>query len=168
MEHWQKITLGTIGGVIATFIFYYFVGKVLDYCYIRNKKRVYSNLPVPHRVNTKKSGKQRIYLRFESSNESWTWVTFCAGFRRITNPSLERFIHEEFESSGHECVAAVISNGSRVAGICAFLQEMKIEFFIEDFPTCCTNHLNTLSSTAKGSEVHSCSLSLSSIGHLIY
>jgi hypothetical protein len=57
MEHWQKITLGTIGGVIATVIFYYFVGKILDYCYIRNKKKVFSNVAVPHRVNPKKSGK---------------------------------------------------------------------------------------------------------------
>jgi len=57
MEHWQKIILGTLGGVIATFIFYYFVGKVLDYCYIRNKKKVYTGTrPVAYRVSSKGSG----------------------------------------------------------------------------------------------------------------
>jgi len=54
MEHWQKITIGTIGGVIATIVFYFFVGKLLDYCYIKKKKRPHSEVhPRPERFYAK-------------------------------------------------------------------------------------------------------------------
>jgi len=39
MEYWQKITVGTLGGFVATILFYYIMGKLLDYFYIRRKKR---------------------------------------------------------------------------------------------------------------------------------
>ena len=54
MEHWQKVTIGTIGGVVATFVFYFFVGKLLDYCYIKKKKRPHSEVhPRPERFYAK-------------------------------------------------------------------------------------------------------------------
>jgi hypothetical protein len=55
MEHWQKVSIGTIGGIVATFVFYYFVGKLLDYFYIKNKKKSHSEVhPRPERFYAKK------------------------------------------------------------------------------------------------------------------
>jgi len=82
-----------------------------------------------------------------------TFFHNLSGFRRTPNPALERFIHEEFESSRHECVAVVAFSQARVAGICAFLQDMKVEFFLEEFPDCCIRHLEGLKQENCGTNV---------------
>ena len=61
MEHWQKITFGTIGGVVATFVFYFFMGKLMDYFYIKRKKKTQSEVhPRPERFYAKKQAHVRI------------------------------------------------------------------------------------------------------------
>ena len=74
MEHWQKITFGTIGGVVATFVFYFFMGKLMDYFYIKRKKKTQSEVhPRPERFYAKKQAHVRI-----SSH---------TGFNELLNPS---------------------------------------------------------------------------------
>jgi hypothetical protein len=49
------LTIGTIGGVVATFVFYFFMGKLLDYFYIKRKKKTQSEVrPRPERFYAKK------------------------------------------------------------------------------------------------------------------
>ena len=62
--------------------------------------------------------------------------------KRKLRPDLERFAHEEFESQSHEVVAVVLSNLDKCIGIVAFLQERKVEYFVEHFPACLCNLLN--------------------------
>ena len=61
-------------------------------------------------------------------------------FMTYQNSELEKFIHEEFESSRHEVIIVIASTHKRSAAVCAFLQEMKVEFFVEKFPDCCLQH----------------------------
>ena len=57
MEHWQKVLIGTLGGFVATIIFYLVMGKLLDYFYIRRKTRRSSGaVAQPQRVYGKKKG----------------------------------------------------------------------------------------------------------------
>lgn len=71
MEHWQKVTIGTLGGLVATVIFYLIVGRLLDYFYIRNKKRRYSeNVARPERFYSKKRGSIKVKLKFNNDNAS--------------------------------------------------------------------------------------------------
>lgn len=52
-------------------------------------------------------------------------------------PEVERFVHEEFDSPNHDVVVLVVSSHDRCVGIAVFLQECKVEYFVESFPACC-------------------------------
>jgi len=54
----------------------------------------------------------------------------------------ETMIGEEYESPDHDVVAVVISNTKCCVGIAAFLQERKIQYFSEKFPSCCHKDIN--------------------------
>ena len=49
------------------------------------------------------------------------------GFR----PEIERFIHEEYESSNHDVVAVVISTAKKCVGVAVFCQDRQIQYFHE-------------------------------------
>ena len=67
MEHWQKVTIGTIGGVVATFVFYFFMGKLLDFFYIKNKKKSHSEVhPRPERFYAKNKGNIMVTIYTQS------------------------------------------------------------------------------------------------------
>jgi len=56
---------------------------------------------------------------------------------KFLNQEHESLIGEEYESADHDVVAVVLSNTKSCVGIAAYLQERKIQYFSEKFPTCC-------------------------------
>jgi hypothetical protein len=56
MEHWQKVAVGTVGGIVGTVIFYFFFGKLLEMFYVRKKRRMSTVQPRPERYFSKKKG----------------------------------------------------------------------------------------------------------------
>ena len=57
--------------------------------------------------------------------------------KSLFKPEIERFVHEEFDSANHDVVFIVMSNQKSCVGITVFMQDRKVEYFLELFPMCC-------------------------------
>eukprot|EP00095_Tigriopus_kingsejongensis_P010903 maker-scaffold348_size200312-snap-gene-0.29 protein:Tk10903 transcript:maker-scaffold348_size200312-snap-gene-0.29-mRNA-1 annotation:"hypothetical protein DAPPUDRAFT_113413" len=49
---------------------------------------------------------------------------------------------DPFESKVQECLVVVMSTETTMSGVCAFLNDKEVEFFVQDFPLCCQRHPN--------------------------
>ena len=108
MNHYLIVFGGAfIGMALTLLVFKYCLGPLLE---LLNRRPNENVQPVPHRISAKKS-------RFR--------------------PEIERFVHEEFESSNHDVVFIAMSNLKLCIGIAVFMQERKVEYFLEKFPQCC-------------------------------
>ena len=116
MNHYLIVFGGAfIGMGLTILVFKYCLGPLLE---LLNRRQDENVQPVPHRISAKKS-------RFR--------------------PEIERFVHEEFESSNHDVVFVAMSNSKLCIGIAVFMQERRVEYFLEKFPQCCVmdaNHEN--------------------------
>ena len=43
-----------------------------------------------------------------------------------------------YDSPDHDAVLVVIRNQTKCVGLTTFLQEIRIEYFVEEFPSCCS------------------------------
>ena len=112
------ITGGAFGGLALTFAVFYF-------CFDSLFQKLNTN-------HTKQGGPT-----------SYVPQRYSKGYRKL-RPDLERFVHEEFESPNHDVVALVMSTRQKCAGIAVFLQERKVEYFVESFPACCIEDIDSL------------------------
>ncbi|TRY60959.1 hypothetical protein TCAL_05748 [Tigriopus californicus] len=55
---------------------------------------------------------------------------------------LELLRREPFASNIQECLVIVLSNESKTAGVCAYLNDLEVDYFVEDFPPCCQRYPN--------------------------
>ena len=110
MNHYLIVFGGAfIGMGLTILVFKYCLGPLLE---LLNRRQDENVQPVPHRISAKKS-------RFR--------------------PEIERFVHEEFESSNHAVVFVAMSNLELCIGIAVFMQERRVEYFLEKFPQCCVS-----------------------------
>ena len=115
MENWLIILIGAFVG-LALVLFAFFV------CFN----------PLLKAFNTN---------RQNGNTGNTTYYTSMRYSQNVSNrrfrPDIERFVHEQFETSQHEVVAVVLSQPHKCIGIVAFCQERRIEYFAETFPSCC-------------------------------
>ena len=105
MNHYLIVFGGAFIGLIGIIlVFKYCLGPLLE---LLNRRPHENVQPVPQRISAKKS-------RFR--------------------PEIERFVHEEFESANHDVVFVAMSNLKLSIGIAVFMQERKVEYFLEQFP----------------------------------
>lgn len=59
-----------------------------------------------------------------------------------TREDLELFQREPFASNIQECLVIVLSTETKTVGVCAYLNDLEVDYFVEDFPLCCQRHPN--------------------------
>ena len=107
MPEWLFIILVTVASLCVTFCFFYF-------CFDSWLQKVQSRSP-ESRSNVMNYEVTRI---IESESDSF-------------------LIYDQFGSSKHDIVMAVLSNSTKCVGIAVFLQDRKVRYFSEEFPACC-------------------------------
>lgn len=115
MERWAIIVMGTLFGLPLIFAVFYFCEKMQKW----RVRRASWSASIPMRAPAAAA---------TSSSPH--------GTKAETSP----LVYEEFDSPQHECVVVVVENGQKIAGICAFLQELQVEYFVTPFPACCSIH----------------------------
>ena len=94
-----------------------------------------------------------IKSRFETKSEfkisrkrriSDSWETLKLKDETIIeceNEETDEFIRgDEFRTQVQECLVVVLKNESHVVGVCAFLNDRKVEYFLERLPECCSKN----------------------------
>jgi hypothetical protein len=119
MEQWLLIFAGSSVLLLLTFLLFKYL---LDAMFQKLQQRGGDDSSRPTR--------QYIPFRFSKTSEG-----------RL-RPDIQRFIHEEFDSPDHDVVTVVLSTAKSAVGISVFLQDRKVEYFSEDFPTCCVRDAN--------------------------
>ncbi len=123
MEEWQRLLLWVSVASAGVVLFYYVWFKVFGSIVLNAPRRANRATPVP-------------VGRFRSSLGA-----------QVSKEEVERLVYEEYKSEreGGESVAVVKHDGDRMAAVCAFQNELRIEYLVEDFGGCCVERCDNIS-----------------------
>ena len=143
MEHWQKILVGFIYSILFTALLYPLFrfllqtkkgkrGREYD-----NRSRVTPATSWPLKVKSVFRGAQNIHnlrsnLNLEKSKLSDEEETDTHEESRLLQQ--QNIIYDEYESFSHHCLVMLANDDTKCVGICLFLLDRKVEYFIEDIP----------------------------------
>lgn len=127
LEHWQKLLVGSVVGSALTVAFFFIFDLLL--------KRYRLHSPKTASPATIKD------IRLVSKAGSGGQKERC---KSAAEEEVAKLIYEDYRSDHHDVLTVVVFDEGKFACICAFLNEMRIEFAIEGFPFCCVNNCNDL------------------------
>ena len=64
--------------------------------------------------------------------------------QRISEDEKQKLMYNSIRTEDHQAVIVTGHDDRRTVGVCAFLDELKIEYFVEDFMGCCVQNCNDL------------------------
>ena len=144
MEHWQKILVGFVYSILFTALLYplfrWFLqtkkgqrGRDYD-----NRSRVAPAAAWPMKVKSVFRGAQNIYnlksnLNIDKSKLSDEEETDTNEESRLLHQQ-QNLIYDEYESFNHNCLVMIANNETKCVGICLFLLDRKVEYYVEDIP----------------------------------
>ena len=143
MEHWQKILVGFVYSILFTALLYplfrWFLqtkngqrGRDYD-----NRSRVAPAAAWPMKVKSVFRGAQNIYnlksnLNVDKSKLSDEEETDTHEESRLLHQQQQNLIYDEYESFNHNCLVMIANNETKCVGICLFLLDRKVEYYVED------------------------------------
>ena len=175
MEHWQKILVGFVYSLLAAALLYPLMRFILQ-----NKKgkrgREYDNrskiTPAaswPIKVKSVFRGAQNIInvksdLNQDKSKLSDEEETDSSEKSRLLTKLQESFIYDEYESFTHNCIVMLANDDTKCAGICVFLLDRKVEYYVEEYPIDDNSESNISNETDVTNEVSSRGLKCALLG----
>lgn len=113
MDRTAKIFIGVFFGSIALFVFYLLYDRLIQYF----RKHRHDNADRRNMQN---------YVALNT--------------KAMRKDEVERLVYEEYDSEDHECVVVVKVTENKTVGICAYLKDLEVEYFVEELPECCARH----------------------------
>ena len=157
MEHWQKILVGFVYSLLFTALLYPLFrfllqtkkgkrGREYD-----NRSRITPAASWPIKVKSVFRGAQNIYnikssLNVEKSKLSDEEETDVNEDSRLLEQQ-QNLIYDEYESFNHNCLVMLANNDTKCVGICLFLLDRKVEYYIEDIPPDIQSEITATSKT---------------------
>ena len=149
MEHWQKLLIGFVCSCFSAAVLYPIFRFLLPNQQGK-KGREYDNIsrmtPAsswPLKVKSVLSGGQRISKMIRERNnkmlddktklsdeDEWQEEEETA---KLISEQRENMVYDEYESFTHDCIVAIANDSEKYVGICLFLLDRQVEYFVEDF-----------------------------------
>jgi len=105
-----------------------------------NRSRVAPAAAWPMKVKSVFRGAQNIYnlksnLNVDKSKLSDEEETDTNEESRLLHQQQQNLIYDEYESFNHNCLVMIANNETKCVGICLFLLDRKVEYYVEDIPS---------------------------------
>ena len=145
MEHWQKILIGFVYSIgFAALVYPLFrwlftntkgkQGREYD-----NRSRNTPAASWPIKVRSPFRGAQNIFNmksdfnqdKSKLSDEEETETSERSG---LLKAQVDNLIYDEYESFTHNCLVMLANNEEKCIGVCIFLLDRKVEYYVEDLP----------------------------------
>ena len=150
MEYWEKLSIGVVMFAVGLGLLYWVIEKVLHLFQSSPHERLekYGARRTFEDISLRTI---RLVLNLINLNLILILIYYFRKqfnrkrAQRVSKEELDKLIYEEYKSESNNAVVVTAFDGDTIVGICAFLNQLQIEYYIESFKDCCINNCNNLS-----------------------